>query len=615
MISRYFKHMMQAAVLLCTSLVVVSCDDFFVSEDNPIPTYLTMSDKPVTIKVNDTYKRTAIAVSDAVVVYSSSDTDVATVDQNGTVEGVADGTATITAKATGYSTHGRKIFIEDSKSYEVTVTGGNSNTGGGSAAPLSNKYRVYTSGTAYTDEPIPAGATVVESSAADVTWSAGTYVVEGSKTITGDITLTGNVNLILRDGAELTVNGRIVGGDKSFNIYGQTAGTGKLTMDGNAGTGALNNILVQNLQIHGGDITGTNSNWAITTNGTFKIFHGTVSATAFNYGLVAYKDLSIYGGTITALTTASSAHKYAVYVYNAAMQMTGGSLTATSTGADNHGIFVDKDINISGGTVNATGGSSTTGDGGIGIYCYYENITISGTANVTAKGGNSGNGPGGDGIKVFTNGKSLTISGGTVNATAGVGTNGQEFALVSGTSSGSINITGGHVTATAAGTHGIGIQTVTLQIGQPGSNPTVNATGALEGISATTITINSGTVTSTATGYSSFGIVGTSGGKIEIFSGKLIATGGDAQSGSNSSGGDGIRAVPLIVHNGEVIATGGAKAGTGVDGLGVDGGSTITIGAGVTYYAGNSANPSTNPSTTTPGPASFICNQRYVEIK
>ena len=37
-------------------------------------------------------------------------------------------------------------------------------------------YRVYTSGTACSDEPIPAGAVAVESSAA-VTWSAGTYVV------------------------------------------------------------------------------------------------------------------------------------------------------------------------------------------------------------------------------------------------------------------------------------------------------------------------------------------------------------------------------------------------------------------------------------------------------
>ena len=479
---------------------------------------------------------------------------------------------------------------------------------------LSKNYRVYTSGTAFTDEAIPAGAIAVESSAADVTWSAGTYVVSSDVSINGKITLDGNVNLILCDGKTLTVNGKIEGGTRSFNIYGQEAGTGKLTING--GGSPHIDICVQNLQIHGGDITGTNCDQAITTNGTFKIYHGTVSATAQKHGLIVYNGgLSIYGGSITASTTTSPTPAYAVYVYNAAMEMTGGSLTATSTGADNHGIFVDKDINISGGTVEATGGSSTTGDGGTGIYCYYENITISGTANVTAKGGNSGNGPGGDGIKVFTNGKSLTISGGTVNATAGVGTNGQEFALVSGTSSGSIKITGGNVTATAAGTHGIGIQTVTLQIGQPGSNPTVNTTGSKEGISATTITINSGTVTSTATGYSSFGIVGTSGGKIEIFSGKLIATGSDALSGSNSSGGNGIRAVPLYVHNGEVIATGGAGDGTGVDGLGVDGGSTITIGAGVTYYAGDSANPSTSGGTSTPGSASITCSNRYVEIK
>ena len=70
---------------------------------------------------------------------------------------------------------------------------------------LSKNYRVYTSGTAYTDEAIPDGATVVESSAADVTWPAGTYVVSSDVSITGKITLDGNVNLILCDGKTLTV--------------------------------------------------------------------------------------------------------------------------------------------------------------------------------------------------------------------------------------------------------------------------------------------------------------------------------------------------------------------------------------------------------------------------
>ena len=52
-------------------------------------------------------------------------------------------------------------------------------------------YRVYTSGTAYTDEAFPDGAILVESSATAVSWPAGTYVVEDDVTITGDITLTG----------------------------------------------------------------------------------------------------------------------------------------------------------------------------------------------------------------------------------------------------------------------------------------------------------------------------------------------------------------------------------------------------------------------------------------
>ena len=216
-------------------------------------------------------------------------------------------------------------------------------------------YRVYTSGTAYTDEPIPAGAIAVETSAA-VTWSAGTYVVSSDVSISGEITLDGNVNLILCDGAELTVKGRIVGGDKSLNIYGQTAGTGKLTMNG---VGS-HNIYVKYLQIHGGDITGTNSEHALFTNGTLKIYHGNISATAVNFGLVANGNLSIYGGTITASSTAADA----VFVNDASMEMTGGSLTATATASGTAGVKVDHDIDIFGGTIIATGGPS--GEGFIG---------------------------------------------------------------------------------------------------------------------------------------------------------------------------------------------------------------------------------------------------------
>ena len=312
----------------------------------------------------------------------------------------------------------------------------------------SNNYRVYTSGTAYTDVAIPAEAIAVESSAAAVTWPAGTYVVEGNKTITGDITLAGDVNLILRDGAELTISGKIDGGTtNSLNIYGQEASTGKLTIDGGAGD---YNIYVKDLQIHGGDITGTNSGQALLSNGTLKIYHGTISTTARSHGIFSYDDLSIYGGTITASTTISGA----VAVQNADMEMTGGTLKATTTAQGSAGIVVHGgDIDISGGTVIAEGGTSTIADGGNGIHGM-KDIKISGTANVTATGG-GGAGTGHGGYGIYANNQAIEISGGTVKAIGGGGSDGH--AIKTGGATGNVCIKGGTVTATATGTNGNGI--------------------------------------------------------------------------------------------------------------------------------------------------------------
>ena len=508
--------MMQAVVVLCSSFVMSSCDEIFATEDNPVTSYLQIYEKAVTLKVGDTYTRTAFAAHDAIIEYSSSDVAVATVDQSGLVTAVGAGTALITVRATGYATDGRKIYIEDSKSYEVTVTGG--------TAPSTNSYRVYTSGTAYTDVAIPAGATAVETSAAAVTWPAGTYVVSSDASIGGNITLSGDVNLILCDGKELTVSGKIIGGTESLKIYGQASGTGKLTIDGGAGD---YNIVVNDLQIHGGVFTGTNSDQAIETNNTLKIYHGTISTTANYTGFMAMGDLSIYGGTIIA----SATNGYAVSVYNAAMDMTGGSLTATSSTST--GIDVTNNITIYGGTINATGGNNADGDGGSGIVSNNGDITISGSANVTAIGGNGETAPyqGGHGIHAadFT-GKTITISGGTVNATAGDGGGTGGYALfTSNGSTGSINITGGNVTATANGTSGEGIQSNTIEI--DGSSTIVNSTGAEHGMHASTsitFKFNAGTVTCVSTDNNSNAI---ESGQINYYGGTITATGGPSGKG------------------------------------------------------------------------------------
>ena len=121
MTKKSISRLLQASLMCCLAVLFTACDDIFASEDNPTPAYLSMSDKPVTIKAGDTYRRKAISVTSAVVEYSSSDTNVATVDGEGVVTAIAEGTATITATATGYSTDGKKIYQPASVSYVVTV--------------------------------------------------------------------------------------------------------------------------------------------------------------------------------------------------------------------------------------------------------------------------------------------------------------------------------------------------------------------------------------------------------------------------------------------------------------------------------------------------------------
>ena len=112
------------------------------------------------------------------------------------------------------------------------------------------------------------------------------------------------------------------------------------------------------------------------------------------------KDLTISGGTVTA---------------------TGGDSTG-SDGSGSYGIFSTNTTTISGGTVTATGGDSTGSysSGGYGIYS--SGVTISG-GTVNANGGSGQNGNGGSGI--IGSGR-VAVSGGTVNAAGGDGGNGKD---------------------------------------------------------------------------------------------------------------------------------------------------------------------------------------------
>ena len=307
-------------------------------------------------------------------------------------------------------------------------------------------------------------------SSVTATWT-GWYVADGTVEITGRVTASDDAHLILKDGATLTIpKGITVTEGNSLTIYGQSGGTGQLTIaspeQGYAGIGAYvissgNATKTGTITINGGTITvdgpsGTGSGGAAIggvywgNTGTITINGGSVTATGkrFGAGIGSGADASsggtitINGGIVNSTSSAGAGIGGANQAVTPDIYIYGGKVTATGRhtgiGAGNAGSA--NIITITGGTVAATGGAGCAGIGG-------------GTA------GSSGAIPGNCGT--------VTITGGTVTATGGEGApgigGGKAYGpSASGANGGTIIITGGNVTAsgtynaTYGGGYGIG---------------------------------------------------------------------------------------------------------------------------------------------------------------
>ena len=305
-------------------------------------------------------------------------------------------------------------------------------------------------------------------------------------------------------------------------------------------------------------------------------------------GTLTLKDDNNEAGSLTATGGFNSAGIGGGYLGDGKnITITGG--TVNVTGGDNGGAGIGggaeggggNNITIKGGTVTATGGgyrgNSGAGIGG-GSSGSGENITIN-DGKVTATGGSYAAGIGGGSVGAWGgdagSGKNITINGGTVNAT---GTDGG--AGIGGGENGNgedITINGGKVNASGAyGGAGIG--------------------GGAEGGGGNNITIKGGTVTATGGGYrgnSGAGIGGGSSGSgenITINDGKVTATGGSYAAGIGGGsvgawGGDAGSGKNITINGGTVNATGtdgGAGIGGGENGNGED----ITINGGKVNASG-----------------------------
>lgn len=268
----------------------------------------------------------------------------------------------------------------------------------------------------------------------EITWGkeygAGWYILSGVKSMYM-IIFSGETHLILADDADVTVSGGILlnGDNASLTIYGQTAGTGKLTVQGvpdyRAGIGSGERASCGDITIGGGTVTATGGDFGA---GIGSGWHGSCG------------NVTIGGGTVTA---------------------TGGNWGGASIGSGNNGSCGD--ITVSGGTVTAAIGEVTElgGNNGAGIGSGREgscgNITISGGC-VTANGGYGSAGIGSANVGTCAD---ITIGGGRVTATggyngAGIGSGmGKKWST---SSHGTIRITDGIVTA-IGGEFGAGIGT------------------------------------------------------------------------------------------------------------------------------------------------------------
>ena len=445
MSKKYFTRLLQASLMCCLAVLFTACEDF-ATEDNPTSAYLSMSDKPVTIKVGDTYRRKAISVTTAVVEYTSSDTKVATVDGEGVVTAIAEGEATITATATGYNTDGKKIYQPDSKSYKLTVkpatppaatittapvatpgsivagsatdlvtagvadggtmmyeatatntkpttTDGFSATIPTAATLAAGTYYVWYYAKAdaqHSDSeiaataikvtvkaiylkwdntekelvatPMPDTYTTVENASADVSWAAGTYVVEGDVTINGKITLNGNVDLIIKDGAKLTVNGYIYGSiSNNLSIYGQANQTGQLVVTASGdGISSINTLEVHSCQVKStASLDNCGGFYYIST---FNVYGGSVDAecTGNGYGICLASTISmnIYGGEVKAVGKGNN-NNFSYGIMSSTVTVYGGKLWAECAGnkaLDSSKVTLAKGAGF-------TGKIETSGDG------------------------------------------------------------------------------------------------------------------------------------------------------------------------------------------------------------------------------------------------------------
>ena len=359
--------------------------------------------------------------------------------------------------------------------------------------------------------------------------------------------LSGGAKLTICDCSAHTDNGTYVAG----KISGGNAGTaGAFYMDGSgtqfnfydgiitgnttSGNGTIVNQNNAVFNMYGGEISGntaTGSGGALYTNGVFTMSGGVIKNNTSKDATIHIPrgTVTLSGGTITGNTVTNTAEAGVLTVAAGTTTLSGATVSGSSA----------KAIQLTGGTVNMTGGKIT-------------GMTFSANsgAAVTAKGGNF-NLSGGE--ISGNNARGILVDGGTVNLSGSgkVANNTYTAADCAGVrvNSGAFNMTGGEISGNDSGaSSGAGVTvrggTVTLSGGKITGNTAANGAAVL---------VASGVATLSGTEVS--GNTATNNGIVRIDGGSLNITGGKITGNTINKWG------ALFTNGGTLTMTGGEVSG------------------------------------------------------
>ena len=383
-------------------------------------------------------------------------------------------------------------------------------TGGDSTPAAAPTYLKWNDGTqALEAVEIPDAPSMTSTT---TTWS-GTYIVSEDVTIDDDVTLGGDVDLIILDGKTLTLTDDhwITASTNNYtlNIYGQstTTGAGKLVV--NTTTSKIRSIYVESgtINIHSGIVsaTATKDHSSAVRSKNMNIYGGEVEAKGFSVGLNV-TNLSILGGTVTA-ENGDGADTWAIESSTIIIDGSTTSVTAKGGNAIDKGL---EQIPASQGIYATT--SMTINDG---------EVIVTGGDGVT----NMGRGA----VAIVVPGGSLTVNGGSLTATGGKavdnrnGGNAFEGSLI--IKGGKAKFVGGDGSGTGAGGYGIRYTT------SPGIDYYGGSVMALGGAKG-----DSGTTDGEANSDGTNGDINNSSGSVQTYRSKSIYTSPWADGGSISAG-------------------------------------------------------------------------------